>query len=119
MACRPQIGQLDEKLAELEQERAELQEYQRHDRQRRSLEYTIYDKELTKIKAEMDKVVGGGWRCGGGGGGVGGGRCTSAARLQLRRVCRLSQGRAACSSLGHGEAVFQPRCPEGVLLAYR
>ena len=32
-----QIGQLDEKLAELEQERAELAEYQQHDRQRRSL----------------------------------------------------------------------------------
>lgn len=56
--CRAQIGQLDEKLEELEQERAELQEYQRHDRRRRCLEYTIYDKEITKIKAEMEKVQG-------------------------------------------------------------
>ena len=32
------------------------QEYQRQDRARRSLEYTIYDKELTKIKADIEKV---------------------------------------------------------------
>lgn len=50
------IGQLDEKLAELEQERAELAQYQGHDRQRRCLEYTVYDKELTKIKGEVEKL---------------------------------------------------------------
>lgn len=58
-----------------------LQEYQRHDRARRSLEYTIYDKELTKIKADIDKVGRGDWR---------------------GRACSLSaaglQGSVACSA---------------------
>lgn len=40
-----------------------LQEYQQHDRARRSLEYTIYDKELTKIKADIEKVGRGGIFC--------------------------------------------------------
>ena len=52
----PQIEQLDEKLGEVEAERAELQAYQRHDRTRRSLEYTVYDRELTKIKADLERV---------------------------------------------------------------
>ncbi|PSC68878.1 structural maintenance of chromosomes 3 [Micractinium conductrix] len=50
------ISQLDEKLAELEAERAELQEYQKHDRRRRTLEYTIFDKELTRVRTEMEKL---------------------------------------------------------------
>ncbi len=33
-----------------------MQEYQQHDRQRRCLEYTVYDKEITKIKADIDRV---------------------------------------------------------------
>ena len=74
MPCPPaclQIGQLDEKLAELEQERAELAEYQQHDRQRRSLQFTIWDREITKIKAEVDKVGRGVVWCGYGCHGVG------------------------------------------------
>lgn len=60
-ACNPpQIGQLDEKLGELEAERAELAQFQRADRRRRCLEYTIYDKELTKVKQDAEKVRVGG-----------------------------------------------------------
>ena len=64
----------------MEAERAELQVYQRHDRTRRSLEYTVYDRELTKIKADIERVrVGGvereGSGAGGGGGWAGRGGC--------------------------------------------
>lgn len=123
-----QIGQLDEKLGELEAERAELQvrlrvqplcclpatrhrlhscrcavmchskpsaaasalpmlqqEYQRHDRARRSLEYTIYDKELTKIKADIEKVGRGDWWA-----------CSLSAALFCEAGCVLSALSATC-----------------------
>ncbi|CAM9145828.1 unnamed protein product, partial [Choristocarpus tenellus] len=39
-------GKTFERLSELEEEKEELGVYQKHDRQRRALEYTLYDKEL-------------------------------------------------------------------------
>lgn len=39
-----------ERLSELEEEKEELGAYQKHDRQRRALEYTLYDKELHKVR---------------------------------------------------------------------
>lgn len=38
-----------ERLGELEEEKEELGAYQKHDKQRRALEYALYDKELTKV----------------------------------------------------------------------
>ena len=52
----PQVEQLNAKLAELEEERTELAEYQRLDKQRRSLEFAIYDRELSEIKSSLDKA---------------------------------------------------------------
>lgn len=52
----PQVEQLNAKLAELEEERTELVEYQRLDKQRRALEFAIYDRELSEIKASLEKV---------------------------------------------------------------
>ncbi|KAK9101892.1 hypothetical protein Sjap_019146 [Stephania japonica] len=40
------VQYLDERLRELDEEKEELKKYQQLDKQRRSLEYTIYDKEL-------------------------------------------------------------------------
>lgn len=38
-------------MSELEEEKEELGAYQKHDRQRRALEYTLYDKELQQVGA--------------------------------------------------------------------
>ena len=51
-----QIEQLGEKLAELEEERAELHKYQQEDRQRRALEFTIYDADLSDIRTQLEQV---------------------------------------------------------------
>ncbi|CAM9143588.1 unnamed protein product, partial [Discosporangium mesarthrocarpum] len=40
------INYIEERLSELEEEKEELGAYQKHDRHRRALEYTLYDKEL-------------------------------------------------------------------------
>eukprot|EP01135_Chromosphaera_perkinsii_P000613 Nk52_evm16s136 gene=Nk52_evmTU16s136 len=47
---------IETRLSELEEEKEELKEYQRLDRDRRSLEYTIYDKELRDTRAQLEKV---------------------------------------------------------------
>lgn len=52
------MQQLEERLAELEEERAELAKFQAVDKQRRSLEYTIYDKELAETRAKLNQVPG-------------------------------------------------------------
>jgi hypothetical protein len=52
------VEQLNERLSELDAERDELAKYQQVDRQRRSLEYTIYDKELSDTKAKLEQVGG-------------------------------------------------------------
>eukprot|EP00887_Chlorella_sp_A99_P005387 scaffold1.g5387.t1 len=50
------VGQLEERLGELEQEREELERYQALDKQRRSLEFTLYDRDVTDLKARLDQI---------------------------------------------------------------
>jgi chromosome segregation ATPase len=40
---------IEERLGELEMEKRELTEYEALDKQRRALEYTMYDKEYKKV----------------------------------------------------------------------
>lgn len=47
---------LDERLKELDEEKEELRKYQQLDKQRKSLEYTIYDKELNDAKQKLSEV---------------------------------------------------------------
>jgi len=56
-----QVDQLNGKLAELEEEREELAEYQRLDKQRRALEFAIYDRDLSSTKAALQEVTTDGW----------------------------------------------------------
>jgi len=51
-----QVAQLEERLAELDEEREELAKYRQVDKERRSLEYTIYDKDLHETRTNLDKV---------------------------------------------------------------
>lgn len=51
------LAHIEERLRELESEKEELKEYQKLDKSRRALEYTLYDKELSQARARM--------RCGG------------------------------------------------------
>ena len=51
-----QVSQLDEKLAELHSEREELERFQKADRQRRSLEFTIYDREVSEAAEKLAQV---------------------------------------------------------------
>lgn len=48
------ISYIEERLSELEEEKEELGAYQKHDRQRRALEYTLYDKELQQASNDLD-----------------------------------------------------------------
>ena len=50
------VQYLDDRLRELDEEKEELKKYQQLDRQRKSLEYTIYDKELHDAKQQLAKV---------------------------------------------------------------
>ena len=47
------LAYINERLAELESEKDELDEYQALDRKRRCLEFTIYDREYTEAKAKV------------------------------------------------------------------
>lgn len=47
---------IEERLSELDEEKEELRKYQELDKQHRSLEYTIFDKELAETKTKLDKV---------------------------------------------------------------
>lgn len=47
---------LNDRLQELDEEKEELKKYQQLDRQRKSLEYTIYDKELHDAKQQLMKA---------------------------------------------------------------
>ncbi|XP_042430532.1 structural maintenance of chromosomes protein 3 [Zingiber officinale] len=57
---RKQIDQvvqyLEERLRELDEEKEELKKYQQLDKQRRSLEYTIYDKELSGVRQKLGEI---------------------------------------------------------------
>ncbi|KAD5960392.1 hypothetical protein E3N88_11864 [Mikania micrantha] len=50
------VQYLDERLRELDEEKAELKKYQQLDKQRKSLEYTIYDKEVNDARRELAEV---------------------------------------------------------------
>lgn len=47
---------IEERLATLEEEKEELKEYQKYDKMRRSLEYTIHDRELKETRKKLDDV---------------------------------------------------------------
>lgn len=50
------LSDIEDRLTELQSEKEELTQYQQLDRQRRALEYTVYDKELRKARAALDSV---------------------------------------------------------------
>lgn len=50
------VQYLDERLKELDEEKEELRKYQQLDRQRKSLEFTIYDKELVDARQKLAEV---------------------------------------------------------------
>ena len=47
---------IDERLGELEKEKDELTEYEQLDKNRRALEYTLYDKELNKANEQLSQM---------------------------------------------------------------
>eukprot|EP00537_Pseudo-nitzschia_pungens_P008168 CAMPEP_0172361260 /NCGR_PEP_ID=MMETSP1060-20121228/5117_1 /TAXON_ID=37318 /ORGANISM="Pseudo-nitzschia pungens, Strain cf. cingulata" /LENGTH=1286 /DNA_ID=CAMNT_0013083473 /DNA_START=670 /DNA_END=4530 /DNA_ORIENTATION=+ len=50
------LGDIDERLNELQGEKEELTVYQSLDRDRKALEYTLYDKELRKARLVLDNI---------------------------------------------------------------
>ncbi|XP_056168942.1 structural maintenance of chromosomes protein 3 [Syzygium oleosum] len=50
------VQYLDERLKELDEEKEELRKYQQLDKQRKSLEYTIYDKELQDARQKLAEI---------------------------------------------------------------
>lgn len=51
-----QMESMGEKLAELEAEREELDRYLQADRDRRSLQFTLWDADLNKTQGDLAKV---------------------------------------------------------------
>lgn len=47
---------IEERLKTLEEEKEELKEYQKWDRMHRSLEYTMYDKELREVRDKLESL---------------------------------------------------------------
>ena len=59
------ITYIEERLSTLEEEKEELKAYQEWDKMRRSLEYTIHDKELRDTREKLEAVSrerGSGWK---------------------------------------------------------
>ncbi|KLJ11542.1 chromosome segregation protein sudA [Blastomyces silverae] len=52
------LDYINERLAELEEEKDELKNYQEKDRERRCLEYTIYSREQTEIASALESIEG-------------------------------------------------------------
>ena len=50
------LGYIEERLQTLEEEKEELKAYQKWDKMRRSLEYTIHDKELRDTREKLEMV---------------------------------------------------------------
>lgn len=50
------IEYIEERLSTLEEEKEELKAYQEWDKMRRSLEYTIHDKELRDTREKLEAV---------------------------------------------------------------
>ena len=47
---------IDERLSTLEEEKEELKEYQKYDKMRRALEYTIHDRELQETRKKLSEM---------------------------------------------------------------
>ncbi|KAL3674040.1 hypothetical protein V7S43_001722 [Phytophthora oleae] len=50
------VSYIEERLTELEEEKEELKEYQQLDREQRALEYTMHEKELQSVRAEIEAL---------------------------------------------------------------
>mmetsp|Transcript_5649 Transcript_5649/g.13688 ORF Transcript_5649/g.13688 Transcript_5649/m.13688 type:complete len:1297 (+) Transcript_5649:271-4161(+) len=50
------LQDMDEELSQLEKDKEELTAYQSLDRERKALEYTLYDKELRKARLTLDQI---------------------------------------------------------------
>lgn len=50
------VQYIEERLKELDEEKEELKKYQQLDKQRRSLEYTIFEKELQDAKTKLEEI---------------------------------------------------------------
>lgn len=50
------VQYIEERLKELDEEKEELKKYQQLDKQRRSLEYTIFEKELLDARQKLEEV---------------------------------------------------------------
>ncbi|TMW60418.1 hypothetical protein Poli38472_000460 [Pythium oligandrum] len=50
------ITYIEERLMELEEEKEELKEYQQLDREQRALEYTMHEKELQNVRADLEAI---------------------------------------------------------------
>eukprot|EP00249_Psilotum_nudum_P021227 c28024_g1_i1 orf=174-3791(+) len=50
------VQYIEERLKELDEEKEELKKYQQLDKQRRSLEYTIFDKELLDARQKLEEI---------------------------------------------------------------
>lgn len=50
------VQYIEERLKELDEEKEELKKYQQLDKQRRSLEYTIFDKELHETRRALEEI---------------------------------------------------------------
>lgn len=59
-AKRAKIGELldyiDSRLTELEEEKEELKEYQEKDKERRCLEYALYQRELEEVTEALEEI---------------------------------------------------------------
>ena len=59
-AKRAKIGELleyiESRLTELEEEKEELKEYQEKDKERRCLEYALYQRELEEVTEALDEI---------------------------------------------------------------
>lgn len=51
------VQYLDERLKELDEEKEELRKYQQLDKQRKSLEYAIYSKEVQDAQIKLTEVI--------------------------------------------------------------
>ena len=51
-----QVVGMESKLKQLDAEREELEKYQKIDRERRSLEYAIHDKEVSDTRAALEQA---------------------------------------------------------------
>lgn len=50
------VQYIEERLKELDEEKEELKKYQQLDKQRRSLQYTIFEKELLDARQKLEEV---------------------------------------------------------------